>query len=511
MDCREVGGAYARRVRPRRSRLALAVLTLASPLACRRGEAVRRDDVATTPAPKDLTACPVPADGHVAKSLTLPAGCKAAIAGAGLFVDAGGALLIEAGVELSFAPEGQLVVRGGELRAVGTEAATIVLRAASKRWMGVVLEKGALAKGSRLERVEVRDVGAEAGAPAVPKAAIEVQSGAEGTTLANVRVRHCEPTSLRVETATGLPSAPGTPGTSGLASAEGLDFEAPEVAGKPSIELSAQALGSVVSAHVAAPVRLTAPLVTGPTTWPKLDAPIEAPTGLMLAGNGTGPATTLRLAEGTTLLVGRGHRVYVGDVGRGTLIAHKVRFDSAEAKPAAGDWPGLDLRDAFGSELVDCTVAHAGTKASPALPGGAGATATMPEAIVVVRFHSAPKIERTKFVDDVGWAIASYDGCGSATAAASGNDFGGLSPCWDGKARLAAELGNLDIQMLGALGKERATPTTTSKGAGGDLWELGGPADTWPPSGGLIGGSDLRRGGTASPRPPPQTPPSTTP
>lgn len=478
----------------RRPLFAIVLLTLSSPLACRRGDAVKRDDVAATRAPKDAAACPLPSDGRVTQALKLPAGCKARVSGVGLVVSAGGALEIEAGVELSFAPESQLVVRGGAVHARGTQQAPIVLQAASKRWRGVVLETG---KGSRLERVEVRDVGAEPDTTPLPRAAIEIQPDAEGTSLVNVRVRHCEQTSLLVEN--GRPGTPGAPGASGLASAEGLDFDAPEgVTARPSIVIGAKALGAITSVHVTRHVLLADSLVTGPTTWPKLDAPIVAPTGLMLAGNGTGPRTELRLAEGATLLVGRGHRIYVGDVGPASLFARRVRFDSAEPTPKAGDWPGIQLRNAFGSELVDCTIAHAG-EAPPA--GRTGAAGT-PEGILDVRVRSVPKLERTKFVDDVGWAIVSYDGCASLTAPAAGNDFGKLPACYDGKAKLASELDALEIQMLGALGGNgpatssvltddstlgREIGTTTARPTGG-----GGGAV-------LGGGGDVRRGGTAPP------------
>lgn len=474
------------------------LLAVSASLGCRRGDAVKRDDVATTRAPKDALACPLPSDGRVMQALTLPPGCKATVTGVGIVVSAGASLEIEAGVELSFAPESQLVVRGGALRARGTEAAPIVLRAKSKRWMGLVFEKGEKGKGSRLERVEVRDVGSEAGAPAVPKAAIEIQPEAEETALANVRVRHCEPTSLRVASK----ATPPATGASGLASAEGLDFEAPESTGKPSITIGAKALGAIASAHVAAPIVLNDALITGPTAWPKLDAPIVAPTGLMLAGNGTGPRTELRLAEGATLLVGRGHRIYVGDVGPASLVAHRVRFDSAEPTPKAGDWPGIQLRDAFGSELVDCTIAHAGE----ALPAGKTGT---PPGILDVRVRSVPKLERTKFVDGLGWAIVSYDGCASMTAPAAGNDFGRLSACYDQRAKLAAELDELEIKMLGALGAPGATNGVLSDSSSPSLDSVvGGPGATIGRAG--SGGGDLRQGGGVR-LPSPATPPSTTP
>lgn len=475
----------------RRPLLALAALSL---FACHRGDAVKGDDVATTRAPTDALACPLPSDGRVTQSLTLPAGCRAAVSGAGVVVTAGGTLAIEAGVELSFAPEGQLVVRGGELRAIGTQQAPIVLRAASKRWRGVVFEKGEKGKGSRLERVEVRDVGAEPDDAQLPRAVIEIQPDAEGTSLASVRVRHCEPTSLLAEN--GRPGTPGATGASGLASAEGLDFDPPEgIAARPSIIIGARALGAISSAHVTRHVLLADPLVTGPTAWPKLDAPILAPTGLMLAGNGTGIATKLSLAEGTTLLVGRGHRIFVGDVGAASLVAHHVRFDSAERTPAAGDWPGIQLRDAFGSELVDCTIAHAGTK-PPTGPSGA------PQGILDVRVRSVPKLERVKFVDDLGWAIVSYDGCASLTAPANGNDFGKLSPCYDAKAKLAAELDALDLKMLDALGGSGTVTNSVLGGAMDGSSMIAGPASSGSSGAGGLrmgGGSDVRRGGTTPP------------
>lgn len=474
-------------MRPLARALVLGAVSLS---ACHRGDP-KRDDVTKSRSPKDALECPLPSDGRVTQPLTLPAGCKAKVAGAGVVVSDGGALEIEAGVELSFAPEGQLVVRGGAVHARGTQQAPIVLSASSKRWRGVVLEKG---KGSRLERVEVRDVGAEPDTAQLPRAAIEIQAEAEATSLANVRVRHCQPASLSVG---GGPPVPGAPSESGLASAEGLDFDAPENKGRASIVIGASALGAVASAHVTAPVVLSEPLVTGPVTWPKLDAPIVAPTGLMLAGNGTGPRTVLRLAEGTTLLVGRGHRIFVGDVGPASLVAHRVRFDSAEARPTAGDWPGIQLRDAFGSEIVDCTIAHAGAPPAPT------AKPSSPLGIIDVRVRSVPKLLRTKFVDDVGFAIVSYDGCASLTAPENGNDFGMLSPCHDAKASLAAQLSELDLKLLGALsGNGTGTRSVPSDSAeGGSV--LSGPVPAGSPGAGgpRVGGGDVRRGGTAPPSP----------
>jgi hypothetical protein len=479
-----------------RRHLALAVLALA---ACRRPEAIRRDD--SKKLSESTPPCALPADGRVSKALKLAAGCHSTVEGLGIVVVAGGTLEIEPGVELAFGPEGSLAVRGGVLLAKGSAQAPITLRASSKRWMGVRIETG---KGSRLERVDVADVGLEARGAAMPKAAITLEPEAEQVTLANVRVRRCETSALSARKSAAAP----VHAQSALAGAEGLEFDRSETPDTPSIVISAMGLGAVTSAKVGAKVTLDDPLVEGSIAWPKLDAPIVAPMGLMITGGVRGAPAELRVAEGTTLLLGPGSYVYVGYGGApGALVAKGVRFDSAEPKPAAGDWRGFQFgHDSSSTQLLDCTIAHAA--------GGAAPTGAAPRGILQLGMVGVPKLERTKFVDDTGWAITSFDGCATLVSKAAANDFGKLSPCYDVKAEIAAklrgELDSLELKLLGSLaGPVGATDGVLSKASSPGLDDVvAGPGATLGRGGG--GGGDLRAGGGTK-LPSPTPPPSTTP
>jgi hypothetical protein len=473
-------------MRARQAALAIAVSTISlAGAACRRGDAVKPDEAETSKKqPDKANVCPVPEGGRISSTITFPAGCTATIEGPGLIVEARGTLTLEPGVDLAFGPEARLRVTEGTLLAKGSETAAVKLHASSKKWRGVAIEGG---QGSSLVRTEIADVGLE-GNGVAPQAALSIEPGATRVVLAWLSVRRSERSALYV----GRSGAPSALLASALASAEWLDFDTPTTPSTPSIVIGAKALGAISSARVAAPVQLIDPVIEGPTSWPKLSQPIIAPQGLVL-GAGRLKAE-LQLADGTTLLVAPGHSIQVGAFGAASLRAHFVRFDSAAPKPAPGDWAGIELKDGNGSELLDCRIAHAGTKP----------TKGAPEVGVIDVTRGRPKIERTKFVDDVGLAIRAWVGCEAFTSKTAGNDFGALTPCVETAAKLAAELDKLDLQLLGAL-NSGAPVTNSVLTEGGPVPDMVAGPGTRPATGSGKtvggGGGDVRRGGTVGSAP----------
>ncbi|MFO0602166.1 MAG: MopE-related protein [Polyangiales bacterium] len=295
----------------------------------------------------------------------------ASIAGATLTVRDGvtARFAAGAGVTAGGANPGALVVEGGTAGVTFTSAAAMPARG---DWAGVFLNASSLP--STLAGLSVLYAGSDLGAVRI----------ASPTTLRSCTVRDSARHGVHVQMG-GVATISNTTASNNaldgvfvasnaalaLADAPTFDRNTLRDNGGHPVTVPANFVGQLAATGTYAPngtgrVRVTGDYVERSAAWRALDAPYLLAEGFNVEG---ADAPRVTVEDGATFYAAAGVQVYVGEGMPGTLVAEGatrgVRFTSAAAAPAAGDWPGLyfGTRSA-GSRLTRTTVEFAG--ASPA-------------------------------------------------------------------------------------------------------------------------------------------------
>jgi hypothetical protein len=354
--------------------------------------------------------CKLPDGDVIATRVVVPERCELLIART-IRVAREGSLRIEPGARLSFAKGTTLRIEGGGLVARGTERDPITFTSATDPpsagdWGGLVFEDDRVATSEaaptpELDRVVVEYAGAEA--PEV-EAAITVRGGAASLSLSHATIRRNKRAGLRVLS-----------GASRIVRFEGNVFESND---RTSLDLPADLMGSIPEGTFTDPVRLHGPIAAS-QTWPKLAVPVIVRDSILIGARSGDKPVVVTLAEGTVVASMKGKGIMVGywPGGDGSLIARKVRFTSAEDRPAAGDWNGLRFGEhAAGSVLDQCVIEFAGH--------------TLPERVGIELPLDDKKISvsNTTFRDGSGPAFAAPD-CTPWETPARGNTSAGKPLC----------------------------------------------------------------------------------
>jgi len=391
--------------------LLLVVTLFAAAVSCKREPEVH----GVPEAEKKSEGCRRSVGGRIEKDTLFEAGCSVAVETT-IVLEKGATLRIGEGVRLSFGKGAHLEVFDGVLVARGTAERPVVFTAASASpkagdWGGLVFFSPT--KGSVLEHTIVEYAGATPprGLPTYKIHLPGALGGASGTLfpLADLRpaVFVCAgaaPLSLVDTTLRHAPRA-------GLGSDEPKTFAKAERVrvedvGGTAMDLPAEALGKVTSLTSTDPVRVREAVKTT-QTWPALPGGIVVAS---LAVEGFESPAILTLAPDSVLRVEPRASIFVGEGQPGALVARRVRFTSAAAKPAPGDWDGLRFGPfSDGTKIEDCIVEHAGLTAllSPML--GAAPVKHPSPALVVVHVPKAFLVQKTTFRANAGPSVGSPD------------------------------------------------------------------------------------------------------
>lgn len=455
-----------------RSSLFLLVVVAAG-LGCKRkpeARALAKDDGRL--AQKD---CELPAAGVVASDAVIKAGCLVSV-GQKYVITKGSTLTIEAGAKLSFKKGFGLEVQDGALVAKGTSLQPVVFTSAETApsagdWSGIVLSSAT--KGSSIEHAVIEFAGT------AEKGALHVGKGAAKLALAGTTIR----SSLRA----GLTADNDDP----FARFSDNTFNKN---GALAMDVPASALGSVTSIAADEPVRVRGRVTTS-QTWPTVTSGIVV--GSLFVGS-AGPLPVLTLAADTVLRVEKRASIAIGDLrDSGALVATRVRFTSAEAKPSPGDWAGLRFGDRSpGTALDGCTIEFAGH--DHAVPPK-GSKKKSPPALTVVEHMKDFKVVQTTFrnnagpgmglSDLMGLAMLGTGGCAGLDAPSNRNKSVGQPLCEYHEDPFAS------IGLLGAISGDSAPwlldAPSSYGGIIGNQAGAGGPGTTGAGTGGGGGGGTI--------------------
>lgn len=290
-------------------------------------------------------------------------------------------LTVRDGVRAHFAAAAALNLGGanpGALRVEGTSTGVVFDSAATTPaagdWSGVSL--GASTAESNLVGLTLRHAGGNAfgalqlasPAPVVQRCRIE-SSGRNGIYVHS----DSRPTITQTTVTESVGDGVFVSSAGGLATGDAPTFEGNTLSrnGQRPLSLPANFVGQLAAntrfeANAVERVRVTSDEVEQSATWRALAAPYLLAEGFSIQGSASPRAT---VEDGATLYAAPGVLVYVGERIGGTLVAAGstagVRFTSAAATPAAGDWAGLYFgTNARGSSLTRTTVEYGGTPAS---------------------------------------------------------------------------------------------------------------------------------------------------
>jgi hypothetical protein len=318
--------------------------------------------------------CALVAGGRIVKDTTIQASCLVKVSEP-YSIQSGATLRIEPGARLEFAKGARIVVEDGAIVAQGDKQRPIVFTSAEKApsagdWGGLVF---ASSKPSTLLSVVVEYAGDEpklpavgdAGAPKTPRTYGII--GAFGLTS----IDDVSPLADRKPAIYLGPEAKLTMADSvvrkavrvGLAADGDAPFERFEGNrfeddGGYALDVPGAAMGKVTSIDGTDPVRVRGTVKTT-QTWPKVPAGIVVGS-LRVAGDKEN--VVLTLAPESVLRVQPKVALHFGSYSSGgAIVAKKVVFTSAVAKPAPGDWAGIRFgKYAPGTSLDGCTIEYAG-------------------------------------------------------------------------------------------------------------------------------------------------------
>ena len=479
-------------------------------------QALEQNDGKGTHAP-----CKLSTTGRLTSSATIRSGCVVAFDTT--TVIAGGATLtIEQGARLTFARGARLVVEDGVVHAQGRKTNPIVFTSAQPQpapgdWGGLVFQAE---KASLLDNVVVEWAGDEAASAAPPPAgaladrrpAVYVAPGGHLALVESV-IRHARRVGVAAD------------GDAPFTRLEGVQLVDD---GGFAMDVTATALGRATNLSASEPVRVHGAVKTS-LHWPKAEVVVAS---LDVVADEPDTIATLTLAPETVLRVEPKATLQFGHRKRGgALVGRKVTFTSAAARPAAGDWAGLQFGDASsGTLLEDCVVEYAGYEATPpsgAKAGPTGKTTPRPRRSAVLLGGTATNvaIERTSFRHNAGPGMGKVDalllggfgdtgGCHGLDAPTHGNTSLGQPLCefhedplfkatgaqfeqllGDGPADAPLTKGNvLNGGLLGGVGAGGPPKGLGSDGASG-IGNSGGGADVGKAGGGAKGGGGDGDGG----------------
>lgn len=366
---------------PRRFILVLAALSL---FACKRkpdATALDKND-----GQGKTHECKLVAGGHITVDTTIKAGCAVTV-DEPYTITNNATLKVEPGAKLVFKKGARLEVLDGALMAQGRPTEPIVFTSAEATpaagdWGGLVFRASKL---SLLEDVVVEWAGEEpkpvVGDAGTSKAAALAAAKSYGIIglLSGGRVGSLTPLADRRP---GLYLDEGAlvslAGVSirhsakvGIASEGDKPFERFERVtlsdnGGYAMDVPAAVLGTIPTLTANEPVRVRGAVNTT-QTWPKVDVVVAS---LEIVATEKGGAVVLTLAPESVVRIEPKTSIRVGGFAEGGgVVANKVLFTSAAAKPAPGDWAGIVFQKrAPGTNLDGCVIEYAGYDDPPPPP-----------------------------------------------------------------------------------------------------------------------------------------------
>lgn len=473
--------------------------------------------------------CKLVAGGRITKDTLIEAGCQVTVGEAYSIVN-GANLKIEAGARLAFGKGARLVVEDGSLTAVGEKMKPVTFTSAESTpaagdWGGIAIVSS---KPSRLEEVVVEWAGEPPKPPVATAKKVHPPKYAILGGLGGARIGSRSPLADR---SPGLYLGPdakvslvGTTVRHSKKVGVGADGEAPferfesvtlDDNGGYAMDVEAAALAAVRTITASEPVRVRGS-VSSTQSWPTLDLVIASLEIVATEPGGAivltlGPESKVRVEPKTSLRIG-GYRE------GGAIVAKKVMFTSAAAKPAPGDWAGIHFdKRAPGTRIDECTIEYAGYEDPPS-PSSASAKKSAkkekprpkPAALVVLEPMKDFQVTHTTFRNNAGpgmgkadmhfWILGGTGGCEGLDAPRFGNKSVGQPLCEYHEDELAKSLsltlgalggepglGSSDIGVLGKAGSGYGGGGMIAGPGGGGIGGLGGTAKG--------GGGDVKLGG----------------
>lgn len=412
--------------------------------ACRKSEPqVRPDDEHAGP---QRVKCTLPEGDTLVGAVTVPARCDLEV-GKLLRVPAGASLEIGAGAHLSFAKGAGLIVEGGSLRARGTAQEPIVFGSAGATrapgdWTGIVFARRPVDPALAAKLAAGEDAAVPPHGHSIVEHAIVEHGGwranmdsydaytagidvapfpGDTVALSHVRLRHNAGAGLHVEHADDV------------------------------TKLEAIAFGPNDGTSARVPIALAAALGVEPTETVRLHGSLATSVVLpkpaksylihgVVSVRATKAPVTLEIAAGTIVQLAKASGLSLSGHGAtAKLVAHGVTFTSAEAKPAPGDWRGIDLSGDVATDLDAIVVEHA---------GGIGKTSRA--AIRLPSDDSKVKLVGSTFRDNAGAAVESWNDCKPWESPARKNTSIGKPLCEENPLMKPLSISSLGV--LGALG-----------------------------------------------------------
>ncbi|MGZ6094980.1 MAG: hypothetical protein ACXWUG_23265 [Polyangiales bacterium] len=215
-------------------------------------------------------------------------------------------------------------------------------------------------------------------------------------------------------------------------------FERNELAdnGGFAMDVKAEAMGKVLSITSAEPVRVRGNVSTT-QSWPRVEGGIVV-ASLEVVAKEKGASVVLTLAPESTVRVEPKTSLRFGGYSEGgAVVAKKVLFTSATAKPAPGDWAGIVFdKRAPGTSLDGCIVEYAGYE-TPRPPTTAKSKkekpAPKPPALSVKEWMKDFQVVRTTFRNNAGPGMAKAEYAFAAFGGGTGGCEGLDNPKFENK------------------------------------------------------------------------------
>jgi hypothetical protein len=158
------------------------------------------------------------------------------------------------------------------------------------------------------------------------------------------------------------------------------------------------------------------------SNWPNVDVPIVVAGTLHIAGDKS--AAILTIAKNTVVQFDSEGMIDVGNEKGGGLVADTVKFTSANASKAEGDWKGIRFgNDVSGTKITNCTIEYAGKDFY-------GSAAIMWDDKDKIKTDKNVKIEHCSFAHNAGGAFyGPKKDCGTFDDPPAGNKSDGSPLC----------------------------------------------------------------------------------
>lgn len=301
------------------------------------------------PGDKPGKGCVLPEAIHA--DFTVTKGCTTHLKNV-LYVFDEATLTIEPGVKILAETDSYLRIDKGKLVVKGTAAEPVTFTSANTTkapgdWGGIGFREGVMA-GTYIEHAIIEYAGSKNNSG---EAAIKLESMRQGKRISISDVNITQSGQFGIQTDDNGTFA---------------KFENNQLTGnkKGSLNVTAEVLGTIGKGNkFVDPIHVRETRMDESTTWPAFDVPVIVDGNIHVGSESAVPILTI--ADKTTLKMGSGNFITVGERGAGALVAKNVTFTSASPSPAEGDWVGIFLyRKSNGTDIEGCTFEYGGSTAN---------------------------------------------------------------------------------------------------------------------------------------------------